>query len=700
MLWRVVLIWWLLASCIQGVHAAPPSASFPDIKFRHFADFVDRYLHANVSLSVALAFLFTVIRNPQLLSLHQRSQITPNRRDIKSNRWLKAMAQQMVAVWDRDDQPLLRTYSSNKTETTITAIEALLRALYLEQDDNGNYLEIDETACDNLLFLTPNRTSCRNPICRTGGQVPPVLRRGSRNRDIPLVTVIKGTKVHKNALILAAECPACDALYYPDHSSHLLPGSTERERYYVKTAPFIKAGTNLWVDPVFCDSVLNAHYSYSSTASFVEHWNNSYGAGSQTGSTFKLTRRHVFEAFTQYSIRQIAHQFDDAFKTTDKVDIKNLVILANQHLVRRHDPQPTGQVMMYGGRVPIGFEHQCEECVHPYINPPATPIPFTDPAATMSRDVHGSRPPQLAENAQDIDVDLDPADRAHRPATNQTFRMHVIDGIVMGPLHCALEGCIQPLIDSTKGVWCAQHIERARLCHVVGCTRPRDSTRDRKSLVCNDEGHQAMWARHCNRFGNQSMLRMRREIRRTQNEENPWNHNPQSRPAAPEHDADGEPVTAARQHYFYPSRMYCVEVMVTPDGVPVGWALCPRSESPTQIIQFIEMIHPNPEDKSQNYCCDKGCQILRRLVTLGKWDEWKQTTRISVDSFHFINHRATDVLCRTWCNPEPLDGSAPNLVKTEVVNGRTVHTRCFNTQVNEQYSDDMATEPHFRQVNS
>jgi hypothetical protein len=28
----------------------------------------------------------------------------------------------------------------------------------------------------------------------------------------------------------------------------------------------------------------------------------------------------------------------------------------------------------------------------------------------------------------------------------------------------------------------------------------------------------------------------------------------------------------------------------------------------------------------------------------------------------YINHSADDVLCRTWCNPAPTDGSAPNLV--------------------------------------
>ena len=29
---------------------------------------------------------------------------------------------------------------------------------------------------------------------------------------------------------------------------------------------------------------------------------------------------------------------------------------------------------------------------------------------------------------------------------------------------------------------------------------------------------------------------------------------------------------------------------------------------------------------------------------------------------NYINHHTTDWMCRTYCNPAPLDGSAPNLV--------------------------------------
>jgi len=42
-------------------------------------------------------------------------------------------------------------------------------------------------------------------------------------------------------------------------------------------------------------------------------------------------------------------------------------------------------------------------------------------------------------------------------------------------------------------------------------------------------------------------------------------------------------------------------------------------------------------------------------------------------------------MCRTYCNPAPLDGSAPNLViEAETKDGKKYLKRAFNTQACEQ----------------
>ncbi|EKM60283.1 uncharacterized protein PHACADRAFT_82889, partial [Phanerochaete carnosa HHB-10118-sp] len=64
---------------------------------------------------------------------------------------------------------------------------------------------------------------------------------------------------------------------------------------------------------------------------------------------------------------------------------------------------------------------------------------------------------------------------------------------------------------------------------------------------------------------------------------------------------------------------------------------------------------------------------------------WLKSTKFIVDAFHYVNHRATDVLCRLWCNPAPTNGSQPDLVLVERdQQGRTHQTRAFNTETAEQ----------------
>ena len=82
---------------------------------------------------------------------------------------------------------------------------------------------------------------------------------------------------------------------------------------------------------------------------------------------------------------------------------------------------------------------------------------------------------------------------------------------------------------------------------------------------------------------------------------------------------------------------------------------------------------------------DKACLVLRTAIANRRWDVWEQTSRLIVDSYHYINHRTTDYLCRKWCNPAPLNGSAPNLVGVENdKNGNPHYKRAFNTQASEQ----------------
>jgi len=94
------------------------------------------------------------------------------------------------------------------------------------------------------------------------------------------------------------------------------------------------------------------------------------------------------------------------------------------------------------------------------------------------------------------------------------------------------------------------------------------------------------------------------------------------------------------------------------------------------------------------------CDLLRHIVTQNPNSPWLLTTRFIVDAWHYIGHRATDILCRTWCNPAPANGTQPDLVITLEDEAGTVHlTRAFNTETSEQLNAWLnGFEPQMRQM--
>ena len=135
-------------------------------------------------------------------------------------------------------------------------------------------------------------------------------------------------------------------------------------------------------------------------------------------------------------------------------------------------------------------------------------------------------------------------------------------------------------------------------------------------------------------------------------------------------------------NFFSPGRFYCVETICAPCGVVIAWTKFGRSESTTNILNFLGSVYRTEASRPDYVCIDKGCQVLATAVANGSWETWKKTTRFIVDSYHYINHRTKHFLCRKYCNPSPGNGQAPNLVIVEQdQNGKLYGRRAFNTQV-------------------
>ena len=147
------------------------------------------------------------------------------------------------------------------------------------------------------------------------------------------------------------------------------------------------------------------------------------------------------------------------------------------------------------------------------------------------------------------------------------------------------------------------------------------------------------------------------------------------------HDSDNV-VEIQRKNYFGPSQFYCVEIVCTPCGVVIAWTKFDKSESPTNILNLLNQVHPTQQSRPNYICIDKAYQVLQTLISNKSWDVWERSTCSIVDSYHYINHHKSDYLCHKWCNPGPLNGSAPNLIWiTQDKQGQEYLQQAFNTQV-------------------
>jgi len=51
----------------------------------------------------------------------------------------------------------------------------------------------------------------------------------------------------------------------------------------------------------------------------------------------------------------------------------------------------------------------------------------------------------------------------------------------------------------------------------------------------------------------------------------------------------------------------------------IAWAKFAKSESPTNILAFLETIFPTEESQPAYICIDKACLVLHTAITNGSW---------------------------------------------------------------------------------
>ena len=626
--------------------------------------------------------------NSDLLNLHVRQQHPlPNEQIRMISGWLKALARALNEKLGQDTERLFQKtekLSNLNDDQKSTAIAIKLDALYKlldlsPYDHEGVY---HQGRCNQIkkeiepaYVICPTSMQCQTQSCKERS-----LHMNTRNRDTPKATLIKGSTIYEDVHVLSGKCPLCKTIYYADYESS---GKNDDEddggsvKFYLNNAKYLKVGQSVWVDRVFSKGVINGMYHFHASASaFAEFWNDTFWSSQKTQSR-KISRRQIWHTFVQESIRKVAKPSGVTVEMPNGISIEEVT---KQAFIQLGD----------NGVISSAHNHSCSECTHEY-KETADRITGDDPAAVLGVDENHQVPvlvgegaelaiedaararlnAQLAADAMDVDHSSQSSSSAEEPSP---VKLVVMDGVVMGPTHCAFDDCIEELENARGGVFCARHeMTHGNLCRMRDCDRPKVPP----GHTCAT--HTNRWYQHVIRYGRQSLLGIRRLIRRSDEERVAWlpQRNHQEQP----HDDEANPQNR-RDNYFVPPRFYCVETICAPCGAVHAWTLFDKAESPTNILNFLAAVYPTPDERPDYVCIDKACMVLHTAISNGAWNIWKETTRFIVDSYHYINHRTNDYLCRKWCNPAPLNGSAPNLVVVEYdINGNPHYKRAFNTQV-------------------
>ena len=320
--------------------------------------------------------------NPDLLSLHARQQYSLVKEENISaiNSWIKNLSQAVHAKVNNSAFTLLHEsdwYEGIPEKHIISNIaiklDKLARHLGLIKYNKKGHLKtafksISYEAIEAVHIICPESYQCVTSECGFRS-----LIQTTKQRDIPLVTLVKNNIIYKNVPVLTGRCPNCTTLYSADHERS--PDINEENQFtnlYLNSAKYIKVGQNIWVDRLFSNAVVNAMYSFHASASaYMEFWNNSFGKTQHV--SHKLSRRQIWQAFVQESIRTIATSANTELSVRDNLAIDEITKEAFLSLGEN-------------GVIRAADQHACSECTHDYIETTSDNAPTTCSAAVVGVD--------------------------------------------------------------------------------------------------------------------------------------------------------------------------------------------------------------------------------------------------------------------------------------------------------------------------
>ncbi|KAJ7152119.1 hypothetical protein C8R46DRAFT_962436 [Mycena filopes] len=625
------------------------------------------FFPGDLPLHKALYLLGFLVSLYPLLRLHLNQQRQP--RQPARSAWVRSIQSLLTAAFQREDPypPIWATETSAEYAEYISDdLGPLFGMLGFTPDDLRAPTPEPLFPRPRVILRTPRLSCVFCPVADLN--IIPTLR----HREKPSkVWVLDVSSRWVEADLIVAHCASCRADYYPDRITYRDENEHRRQRLEMD-AQYIRISKHgIWAHrkiALLQENTLNRFHA--GWSNFADWLNDS------TGSARKLNYRQSQRLFLEHFARRLLrfHGKEDDFSCEAHPSTKVLSETLRDTIGRN------------GGVINAAMSHGCAECTHVK----RFRSDLIDEGVVLGTDLDVAGMPEGVNAEIPEGAAPDPA-LAHAPPPDPPnappngeprgyIRLASMDGKTLKHRKCALDMCEGPLVNYKDGRFCADHLNLRLVCGIIPYGRPVHLP---GALTCDTPAHIDWHHQYSNRFGQLSFPGVQRVIRRQQELSDPAATGPSLRVELPAlGDTPGDQVV----HTFKAKTIYCLQTVQWACGYPVGWGKCYRSESSPQVLGILDSIWAdNPESRPNFIAYDDACSLLRHIVTQNPNSPWLATTRFVVDAWHYIGHRATDILCRLWCNPAPLNGSQPDLiVAKQAADGTTHQTRAFNTETAEQ----------------
>ncbi|KAK7051727.1 hypothetical protein R3P38DRAFT_2502011 [Favolaschia claudopus] len=550
-------------------------------------------------------------------------------------------------------------------------------------------------------IIVTSRVNCR--FCPPGdSNIVPSLRRRPKKHS-QNIWLLDSSFRWVSATLLVGYCARCRADYYPDKITRPGPNGGHRTQVLEYDAKFLRVSkSGVWAHRRMAVVQEKTLYRLHGGWSNFADWLNDITEDINVKLTWRQSQRLFIEHFSRRLL--VAHGKNTQFVSDAHSTTKTLANAVRQVIGRD------------GGVVPYAMTHGCLDCTHlkqyaSAINQDMFPEASTDVVGSNSGPADNVMDPRLTSSQIDVnDSEYQPLPPNMPPVLPQQIapaegsprgyiRLAVMDGKGITHKKCALDDCRGPLVNFKNGRFCQEHLHQTDVCGILPCGREVHSP---GALTCDNQSHINWHKQWEERFHRHSFPGVQRVIRRQAGSDNSRpEHGIRAATFQVELQPLGETPGSEVNHTFKSQRTFCLQTIQWACGFPIGWGKCYKSESTPQVLSFINKIwDAYPTFRPSFIAYDRACDLLRHIVTQNPDDIWITTTKFIVDAWHYIHHRATDVLCRTRCNPAPSDGSQPDLVRTDTDANGTIHrTRAFNTETAEQFNSWLSRfEAQLRQM--